>query len=331
MQKRKLGGQGLEVSALGLGCMGMSYAYGPANESESLRVLDHALELGVNFFDTAEVYGPYKNEELLGRWLRGKSRDQIIIATKFGFTWGDDGRPNGLNSKPEHIKASVDASLKRLGTDYIDLYYQHRLDPEVPIEDTVAAMAELVNAGKVRYLGLSEVGTGTIRRAHAIHPITALQSEYSLWDRNVEEKILPMLRQCNIGFVPFSPIGRGFLTGKIENTNALSQTDFRQILPRFQDENIKHNLKLVEVLKEIATANRITPVQVALAWLLKQGNDIVPIPGTKHRHYLEENIQSVNVTLPTSAWDMLEKFLATFEFQGVRYPESVLKMVDRSE
>jgi aryl-alcohol dehydrogenase-like predicted oxidoreductase len=331
MKQKKLGNQGLTVSALGLGCMGMSYAYGPADEQESLQVLDRARDLGINFFDTAEVYGPYKNEELIGRWLKNQARDKIILATKFGFTWGEDGRPNGVNSKPAHIKQSIEGSLKRLGTDYIDLYYQHRLDPETPIEDTMTALAELVHAGKIRYIGLSEVGIGTIRRAHAVHPVSAVQSEYSLWDRNVEEKILPLLQQLNIGFVPFSPIGRGFLTGKIENTHDLSQLDFRQLLPRFHDENIAHNLKLVELLKSIATANNVTPVQIALAWLLKQGDNIVPIPGTKHLKYLEENIKSASITLPESAWHTLDDFLATFEFHGVRYPDDLLKRIDRSE
>jgi len=331
MKNRKLGQQGLEVSALGLGCMGMSYAYGTPNGTESIRVLHRALELGMNFWDTAEVYGPYTNEELIQKALKGKARTEVILATKFGFTWDDKGKINGLNSSPQHIKAALEGSLKRLGTDYIDLYYQHRLDPTIPIEDTMAVLADFVKAGKVRYLGLSEVGPGTLRRAHAVHPLTALQSEYSLWDRGVEEKILPTLRELGIGFVPFSPIGRGFLTGKIKSLDQLEKTDFRQNLPRFQAENVVHNIKLVEKLEQLATANHMTPVQLALAWLLKQGEDIVPIPGTKHLHYLEENAQAVNLTLSSSIYDELQTFLSQFKVKGVRYPEAILKMIDTSE
>jgi len=329
MQKRKLGKQGLEVSALGLGCMGMSYAYGPADEKESLQVLDKALALGVNFFDTAELYGPFKNEELIGRWLKGKSRKDIIIATKFGFSWSAEGIPNGVNSKPEHIKESVEGSLKRLGTDYIDLYYQHRLDKETPIEDTVGALADLVTAGKVRYIGLSEVGPGTIRRAHAVHPVSAVQSEYSLWDRNMEESVLPAMRELGIGLVPFSPLGRGFLSGKIHGLSELDKSDYRHHFPRFQEQNIQHNFKLVELLQALAAKNHATPAQLALAWLLRQGDDIVPIPGTKHLKYLEENVKSLTITVPQADWDSLEQFLQSFKFEGVRYPEAHLKLVDR--
>ncbi len=330
MKKRYLGQSSLEVSALGLGCMGMSYAYGPANQAESLQVLDRALALGVNFFDTAEIYGPYKNEELIGNWLKNKVRNSIVLATKFGFTWNTEGFLEGVNSKPDHIKKSIEGSLKRLQTDYIDLYYQHRLDPEVPIEDTMGTLSDLVKAGKVRYIGLSEVGPGTIRRAHAVHPITAIQSEYSLWDRNIEKEILPLLRELGIGFVPFSPLGRGFFSGEIHGTNELDKGDFRQKLERFSDVNFQHNFKLVELLQTLATKNNATPSQIALAWLLKQGENIVPIPGTKRISHLEENLQSTAFFMPESDWDALEQFLASFKFRGERYPEAILKLVDRT-
>lgn len=325
MKKRKLGQQGLEVSELGLGCMGLSYAYGPADEVESVAVLHKALELGITFFDTAEVYGPFANEELLAKVFKNKNRADIILATKFGFTWSAEKQIDGLNSSPKHIRQSVEGSLKRLNTDYIDLYYQHRLDPNVPIEDTVGTMAELVKEGKVKYLGLSEVGPNTIKRAHAVHPITALQSEYSLWERAVEKNILPTLRELGIGFVPYSPVGRGFLTGKITNLSQLDKTDFRQTLPRFQDENIAHNLRLVEILKEIAVANQVTPAQIALAWLLRQGDDIVPIPGTKHLKYLEENVGATKVELSEADWIMIDNITREFHFQGARYPEALMK------
>ncbi|KTC66324.1 aldo/keto reductase (plasmid) [Legionella adelaidensis] len=330
MKKRKLGQEGLEVSALGLGCMGMSYAYGPADRSESIRVLDRAFELGVNFFDTAEVYGPYTNEELVGDWLKNQSRDAVVIATKFGFTWNAEGFPNGVNSKPEHIKQSIEGSLKRLQTDYIDLYYQHRLDKEVPIEDTIGALADLVKAGKVRYIGLSEVGPGIIRRAHSVHPISALQSEYSLWDRNVELNILPLLEELGIGFVPFSPLGRGFFSGKIQGTSKLDKGDFRQMLARFDEDNLPHNFKLVEFLQELANKNNTSPTQIALAWLLRQGENIVPIPGTTKLSHLEDNIKAVNLALPQGDWDKLTEFLDSFTFAGERYPDAVLKLVDRT-
>lgn len=330
VEKRKLGQQGLEVSALGLGCMGMSYAYGPAEETESLQVLDKALEAGVNFFDTAEVYGPYKNEELLGRWLKKQRRASIVIATKFGFTWNADGFPDGVNSKPDHIIQSINGSLKRLQTDYIDLYYQHRLDPGTPIEDTMGVLSDLVKAGKIRYVGLSEVGPGTIRRAHAVHPLSVIQSEYSLWDRNVEVKILPLLCELGIGFVPFSPLGRGFFSGKIHGTNELDKNDFRQILERFNNKNFKHNYKLVEFLQQLATKNNGTTTQIALAWLLRQGDNIAPIPGTKRVSHLEENLKSVNLKMSDGDWDLLGQFLNSFKFAGERYPEMVLKLVDNT-
>jgi len=330
MIQRKLGKQGLMVSALGLGCMGLSWAYGPTNETESLRVLQRAFDLGINFFDTAEVYGPYANESLLGYAIQSQSRDKIIIATKFGFTWDEEGKISGLNSQAKHIKQSIEGSLKRLGTDYIDLYYQHRLDPAVPVEDTILTLAELVKEGKIRYIGLSEVSAATLRRAHAVHPITALQSEYSLWDRNVETSVLPTVRELGIGFVPFSPLGRGFLSGKIQNINLLDNTDFRRTLPRLQGEHLEHNLKFIQQISNFSDKHNITPSQLALAWLLKQGDDIVPIPGTKRIDYLEENIKSVDVHLPETSWDELNDILKTFQFQGERYPASMMTFVDKS-
>lgn len=332
MQKRKLGQQGLEVSALGLGCMGLSFAYGTAaSEEQSMKVLHRALDLGMNFWDTAELYGPYTNEELICRALKDRSRQKVIIATKFGFKLNAKGEIIGLISTPDHIKKTVDESLKRLGTDYIDLYYQHRLDPDTPIEDTMGSLADLVKAGKVRYIGLSEVGPGIIRRAHAVHPLTAIQSEYSLWDRVVEAKVLPLVRELNIGFVPFSPIGRGFLSGKINSLNDLEQSDFRQRLPRFQGENFKHNIKLVEAVKKIASTYQATPAQIALAWLLHQGDDIVPIPGTRRIDYLEENAHSLDLHLPESVWTTINELINSFDFAGVRYPEEILKMTDNSD
>src|SRR3954464_2761031 len=267
MNKRKLGSQGLVVSAEGLGCMGMSQSYGPADEQESLATIERALELGIDFFDTAEVYGPYINEELVGRALRGK-REQVVIATKFGFNIVD-GKPSGLDSK--HVRRAVEGSLKRLGTDYIDLLYQHRVDPEVPIEDVVGTMSDLVAEGKVRFLGLSEAGEQTIRRAHAVHPITALQSEYSLWERNLEPRIIPTLRELGIGLVPFSPLGKGFLTGKIDEQTKFDTTDFRNLIPRFSEENRKKNLALVQRVKQLAETKKATPAQIALAWILQKG------------------------------------------------------------
>ncbi|HKN15256.1 MAG TPA: aldo/keto reductase [Candidatus Binatus sp.] len=296
MEKRKLGTQGLEVSALGLGCMGMSQFYGPRDDNESAATLERAVELGINFFDTADVYGVGHNEELVGKALK-KYRDRVIIATKFANQVLPDGK-RAINGRPEYVRSACDASLKRLGVDYIDLYYQHRVDKKVPIEETVGAMAELVRQGKVRYLGLSEAGVNTIRRAHAIHPITALQSEYSLWTRDYEDDVIPTLRELGIGFVPFSPLGRGFLSGNIRE---LPDDDMRRkISPRFDAENMQRNLKVVDRIKEIAAEKRITPSQLALAWVLAQGRDMVPIPGTKRRTYLEENVAAVKVQLSKS-------------------------------
>ena len=287
MNLRKLGTRGLTVRAVGLGCMGMSQSYGIPDDAESLATIHRALDLGVNFFDTAEVYGPYTNEELLGRALKDR-RDQAIIATKFGFDLSGANAPAGTNSRPEHVVRVADECLKRLDTDRIDLFYQHRVDPAVPIEDTVGAMARLVEQGKVRYLGLSEAGVKTIRRAHAVHPISALQSEYSLWERNLEEEIIPTLREFGIGLVPFSPLGRGFLTGQAPRPEDTPANDFRRRDPRFTGENYDRNLRLVDAVRRVAQRHGATPAQVAIAWCLHQGEDIVPIPGTKRRKYLDE-------------------------------------------
>jgi len=331
MEARKLGRQGLEVSALGLGCMGMSWAYGGSDESECIRVIHHALDIGVNFFDTAETYGPFKNEELIGRALKGKRREDVIIATKFAWKFGPNNEQIGLDSSPANIKRSVEGSLRRLGTSYIDLYYQHRLDPNTPIEDTVDAMADLVKQGKVRYIGLSEVGPGTIRRAHKVHPLSAVQSEYSLWTRGVEEKVLPALRELGIGLVAYSPIGRGFLTGKIRSINDLSESDWRRNNPRFQGDNFQHNFKLTETIEKVASSYRTAAAQVALRWVLGRGNDIVPIPGTRHIDYLDENVQALDLRLPETVWSDLDRQVGSFQVAGPRYPEAAMKMLDTTE
>ena len=298
MQVRKLGTQGLEVSALGLGCMGMSEFYGPGDDAESVATIQRAIEFGVTFFDTADMYGPFKNERLLGRALAGK-RGRVVVATKFGNQRREDGSWVGINGRPDYVHEACEASLRRLGMDHIDLYYQHRVDRTVPIEETVGAMAELVAEGKVRYLGLSEASPETIRRAHAVHPISALQTEYSLWARQPEQHILPTVRELGIGFVAYSPLGRGFLTGRFHATGDLppDESDFRRRQPRFQAENLAHNLAILEQLEGIAAEKGITVGQLAIAWVLHQGPDIAPIPGTKRRTYLEENVGAADVTL----------------------------------
>src|SRR5436190_8607735 len=331
MQKRTLGKTGPTVSALGLGCMGMSFAYGAADDAESIRVLHRALELGINFWDTAEMYGPFKNEELIGRAIKDRPRDQVVIATKFAWRFGEKGQPVALDGSPAHIKKTVEGSLRRLGTSYIDLYYQHRLDPNTPIEDTVDAMADLVKQGKVRYIGLSEVGPGTIRRAHKVHSLSAVQSEYSLWTRGVEEKVLPALRELGIGLVAYSPIGRGFLTGKIRSINDLSESDWRRNNPRFQGDNFQHNFKLTETIEKVASSYRTAAAQVALRWVLGRGNDIVPIPGTRHIDYLDENVQALDLRLPETVWSDLDRQVGSFQVAGPRYPEAAMKMLDTTE
>jgi aryl-alcohol dehydrogenase-like predicted oxidoreductase len=325
LEKRKLGRGGLEVSELGLGCMGMSHAYGVENDAESIQTIQRALELGVDFFDTAEVYGPFKNEELLGRALRDR-RDEVIIATKFGFRI-EGGKMQGTDSRPEHVREAVLGSLRRLGTDHVDLLYQHRVDKNVPIEDTVGAMAELVREGKVRFLGLSEAGADTIRRAHTVHPIAALQSEYSLWERNLEAEIIPLLRELGIGLVPFSPLGRGFLTGSAKRADEYPEGDYRRTNdPRLQAQNFDANVRLAASVREIAGRLGATSSQVALAWLLAQGDDVVPIPGTKRRAFLEENLAAADVELTLEARRELD---ALTPASGARYFPAQMATVDR--
>lgn len=331
MQKRKLGNSGLEVSALGLGCMGMSQSYGTPeerDERESIATLHRAIELGVTFFDTAEVYGPFSNEELLARGLEGK-RDQVVIATKFGFKIDAKGAISGLDSRPEHIHEAVEGSLSRLRTDHVDLLYQHRVDPEVPIEDVVGAMAALVREGKVRFLGLSEAGERTLRRAHAVHPISALQSEYSLWERNLEPRLIPLLRELGIGLVPFAPLGRGFLTGSVKRAEEYPEGDFRRNDPRYQGENFDANVQAASAVRELAARKGMTPGQIALAWLLHKGADVVPIPGTKRRRYLEENVGAVAVTLSSKDVAALDAALRPENVSGPRYGQKQKAHVDR--
>lgn len=327
MQQRRLGKQGLMVSALGLGCMGMSWAYGPRDDAESIATIHEAIDWGITLFDTAEVYGPYENEKLLGRALQGR-RDRVLIATKFGFKIGPDGKTAGTDSRPEHIRVVIDSSLQRLGTDRIDLLYQHRVDPNAPIEDAVGAMAEAVRAGKVRYLGLSEASAKTLRRAHAVHPISALQSEYSLWERGVEAEILPTCRELGIGFVAYSPLGRGFLTGHVKRAEEYGSDDVRRNHPRFQGDNFDRNMPIVEAVRRLAERKDCTPAQVALAWLLHQGNDIVPIPGTKRRTYLRENVSAVDMSLtPEELAELAREVPAGAA--GDRYPSRAMAMLDR--
>ena len=328
MEKRTLGRSGLEVSALGFGCMGISQSYGrPASREDGIAIIRAAVERGVTFFDTAEVYGPYTNEDLVGEALE-PVRDQVVIATKFGFNI-EQGRMAGLDSRPAHIRAVADASLKRLRTDRIDLFYQHRVDPDVPIEDVAGAVKDLIREGKVRHFGLSEAGTQTIRRAHAVQPVAAVQSEYSLWWREPEQAVLPTLEELGIGFVPFSPLGKGFLTGTIDDKTAFEPTDFRNLVPRFTEENRKANLAFVEWLSAFAGRKHGTPAQVALAWLLAQKPWIVPIPGTTKRHRLDENLGALKVQLTAEERREIDRAASQIEVQGARYPEHLLKMVGR--
>jgi aryl-alcohol dehydrogenase-like predicted oxidoreductase len=330
MQKRKLGKSNLEVSAIGLGCMGMSFGYGPAvDKQEGISLIRSAVERGVTFFDTAEVYGPFTNEELVGEAL-APFREQVVIATKFGFKIDQStGKQAGLDSRPEHIKEVAEASLKRLKTDFIDLFYQHRVDPDVPIEDTAGAVKDLVQQGKVKHFGLSEAGVKTIRRAHAVQPVAALQSEYSLWWREPEAEVMPTLEELGIGFVPFSPLGKGFLTGKISEDTKFDKSDFRNIVPRFTAENRKANQAVVDLLGKFAQERKATPAQIALAWLLAQKPWIVPIPGTTKLHRLEENIGAVAIQLTPEDLRQLEGAASKIPVQGARYPEELQKLVGR--
>ncbi|MDB5232180.1 MAG: Aldo/keto reductase family protein [Chitinophagaceae bacterium] len=329
IQKRKLGNSNLEVSALGLSCMGMSYGYGPAHDKQQMiQLLRSAVELGVTFFDTAEAYGPYINEELLGEAL-APFRSEVVIATKFGFKFNAEAGQSGMDSRPEHIKAVAEAALKRLKTDVIDLFYQHRVDPGVPIEDVAGAVKELIQEGKVKHFGLSEAGAQTIRRAHAVQPVTALQSEYSLWWREPEKEIIPTLEELGIGFVPFSPLGKGFLTGAIDANTKFDSADFRNVVPRFSEENRKTNQALVDLLGKIAQERNATSAQIALAWLLAQKRWIVPIPGTTKLNRLQENIGAAAITLTDDDLKEINTAVSNIEVQGDRYPAHLQKRVDR--
>ena len=329
LSRRKLGRQGLEVSSIGLGCMGMSQSYGPADEAESIATLQHAIDLGCTFLDTAEVYGPLTNEALLGRALRGR-RDEVTIATKFGFRI-KGGRQVGVevDSRPKSIRAAVEGSLRRLGTDHIDLLYQHRVDPAVPIAEVAGAVGELIRAGKALYFGLSEAGAANIRRAHAEHPVSALQSEYSLWERNLEPEILLVLRELGIGLVPFSPLGRGFLTGEVKRAEDYPEGDYRRNDPRYQGENFDANNRAAAIVREVASGKKAKPAQIALAWILQKGDDIVPIPGAKRRGHLEENVAAEDVRLDADEMQALDEALGPGKIAGPRYPDAMMAIVDR--
>lgn len=325
---KSIGKQGLKVSQIGLGCMGMSEFYGHPNDSESAEAIRKAYELGINFFDTSDMYGPYKNEILVGKALK-EIRKNVVIATKFGIVRTEDSNVRGVNGRPEYVKSSCDESLKRLGTDYIDLYYLHRVDPDTPIEDTVGAMGDLIKEGKVKYIGLSEAGADTIRRAHKEHPITALQSEYSLWTRDPEDEILPVVKELSIGFTAYSPLGRGFLTGRFTTVDDLEKDDYRRHSPRFQGDNFEKNLKLVDKIKELAKKRRIKPSQLALAWVLNQGDFIFPIPGSTKISHIEENIEATSIKLTSEELNQIDEMIPKGAASGTRYPEAMMKSVNR--